>query len=82
VGGAAIGGAIKGEYPINCMAGAGIGTIAGGIGGEIIKGTASKFGKDTVSDVTGAIFGGYINEQMGNIVKDTLDEKDKTNAKK
>ncbi|WP_244968575.1 hypothetical protein [Rosenbergiella australiborealis] len=82
MGGAAIGSAIKGENPINSIAGAGVGTVAGGIGGEIIKGAASKFGKDTVTDSTGAILGGYISEKTGNAVKHTLDEKDKANAKK
>jgi len=37
MGGAAIGSGIKGEDPINHMSGAVAGTVAGGIGGEIIK---------------------------------------------
>ncbi|HCP27693.1 hypothetical protein [Pantoea ananatis] len=82
IGGAAIGSGIKGENPVNSMAGAGAGTVVGGVGGEIIKGVGSKLGKDAVSDLTGAVLGGYIGEKTGNAVKDELDKKDKTDAKK
>ena len=82
VGGAAIGSGIKGEEPLNSMAGAAAGTVIGGVGGEIIKGVGSKFGKDAVSDLTGTVLGGYIGEKTGNAVKDELDKKDKTDAKK
>lgn len=85
MGGAAIGGGIKGEDPLNSMAGAAAGTVVGGVGGvggEIIKGVGSKLGKDAVSDLTGAVLGGYIGEKTGNAVKDELDKKDKTDAKK
>ncbi|HIE0648539.1 TPA: filamentous hemagglutinin N-terminal domain-containing protein, partial [Serratia marcescens] len=82
MGGAAIGSGIKGEDPLNSMAGAAAGTAVGGVGGEIIKGVGSKLGKDAVSDLTGAVLGGYIGEKTGNAVKDELDKKDKTDAKK
>ncbi|MGC0881830.1 hypothetical protein [Pantoea agglomerans] len=82
MGGAAIGSGIKGENPTNSMVGAGAGTIIGGVGGEVIKGAVSKLGKDTVSDLTGAVIGGYISEKSGNAVKDTLDKKDNANVKK
>ena len=82
VGGAAIGSSIKGDNPVNSMAGAAAGTVVGGVGGEIIKGVGSKLGKDAVSDLTGAVLGGYIGEKTGNAVKDELDKKDKTDAKK
>ncbi|MBT0728523.1 hypothetical protein HGT73_14350 [Rosenbergiella australiborealis] len=82
MGGAAIGSAINGENPINSIAGAGVGTVAGGIGGEIIKGAASKFGKDTVTDLTGAISSSYLSEKSGNFVKDNLDDKGKNNNEK
>ncbi|HFD3848790.1 TPA: hypothetical protein ACF3R9_005360, partial [Serratia marcescens] len=67
---------------LNSMAGAAAGTAVGGVGGEIIKGVGSKLGKDAVSDLTGAVLGGYIGEKTGNAVKDELDKKDKTDAKK
>ncbi|WP_330451892.1 VENN motif pre-toxin domain-containing protein [Pantoea agglomerans] len=82
MGGAAIGSGIKGENPTNSMVGAGAGTIIGGVGGEVIKGAVLKLGKDTVSDLTGAVIGGYISEKSGNAVKDTLDKKDNANVKK
>ncbi|AVU35643.1 TPA: hypothetical protein JD344_24895 [Serratia marcescens] len=82
MGGAAIGSGIKGEDSLNSMAGAAAGTAVGGVGGEIIKGVGSKLGKDAVSDLTGAVLGGYIGEKTGNAVKDELDKKDKTDAKK
>ncbi|WP_242506252.1 hypothetical protein [Pectobacterium zantedeschiae] len=81
MGGAAIGSSIKGEDPTNAVAGAGGGTIIGGIGGEVIKGATSKFGKDAISDLTGIIGGGYISEEKGNFVKDQLDEKGKMEIK-
>lgn len=58
------------------------GSVSISVGGEIIKGVASKLGKDAVSDLTGAVLGGYIGEKTGNAVKDELDKKDKTDAKK
>jgi filamentous hemagglutinin len=82
VGGAAIGSGIKGEEPLNSMAGAAAGTVIGGVGGEIIKGVGSKLGKDAASDLTGTVLGGYIGEKTGNAVKDELDKRDKTDAKK
>ncbi|WP_165572479.1 hemagglutinin repeat-containing protein [Pectobacterium brasiliense] len=82
MGGAAIGSSIKGEDPTNAVAGAGVGTVIGGVGGEVIKGATSKLGKDAISDLTGTIIGGYISEKTGNAVKDTLDKKDDANAKK
>ncbi|WP_312217411.1 VENN motif pre-toxin domain-containing protein [Pantoea vagans] len=82
MGGAAIGSGVKGENPVNSVAGAAAGTVVGGIGGEIIKGAASKLGKDSISDLTGAVLGGYISEKTGNAAKDYLDEKDDANAKK
>ncbi|MDY4366166.1 hemagglutinin repeat-containing protein [Pectobacterium brasiliense] len=82
MGGAAIGSSIKGEDPTNAVAGAGAGTVIGGVGGEVIKGATSKLGKDAISDLTGTIIGGYISEKTGNAVKDTLDKKDDANAKK
>lgn len=81
MGGAAIGSSIKGEDPTNAVAGAGAGTIIGGIGGEVIKGATSKLGKDAISDLTGVIGGGYISEESGNFVKDHLDEKGKSGNK-
>ncbi|MBA5227122.1 VENN motif pre-toxin domain-containing protein [Pectobacterium aroidearum] len=82
MGGAAIGSSIKGEDPTNAVAGAGAGTVIGGVGGEVIKGATSKLGKDAISNLTGTIIGGYISEKTGNAVKDTLDKKDDANAKK
>ena len=82
MGGAAIGSGVKGENPVNSVAGAAAGTVVGGIGGEIIKGAASKLGKDSISDLTGAVLGGYISEKTGNAAKDYLDETDDANAKK
>ncbi|ACZ78806.1 conserved hypothetical protein [Dickeya parazeae Ech586] len=82
MGGAAIGSSIKGEEPTNAVAGAGAGTVIGGLGGEVIKGAASKLGKDAISDLTGTVIGGYISEKTGNAVKDILDKKDDANAKK
>ncbi|WP_315942442.1 filamentous hemagglutinin N-terminal domain-containing protein [Erwinia pyrifoliae] len=82
VGGAAIGSGVKGEAPVNSMAGAGAGTVAGGIGGTIIKGVTSKVVEEAVSDLTGAIGGSYLSEKTGNFVKDNLDEKGKNDNKK
>ncbi len=82
MGGAAIGSGVKGKNPVNSIAGAAAGTIVGGIGGEIIKGTNSALGKDAISDLTGSILGSYISEQTGNAVKDNLDKKDNANAEK
>ncbi|POD95356.1 hypothetical protein BV925_03415 [Pectobacterium odoriferum] len=79
---AAIGSGIKEEDPTNAVAGAGAGTVIGGVGGEVIKGVTSKLGKDAISDLTGTIIGGYISEKTGNAVKDALDKKDDANAKK
>ncbi|EFE94635.1 VENN motif pre-toxin domain-containing protein, partial [Serratia odorifera] len=75
MGGAAIGSGIKGEEPLNSMAGAGAGTVAGGVGGTIIKGVTSKVAEEAVSDLTGAIGGSYLIEKTGNYVKDNLDGK-------
>ncbi|WP_313656414.1 VENN motif pre-toxin domain-containing protein, partial [Pantoea sp.] len=77
MGGAAIGSGIKGEDPTNSMAGAGAGTVAGGIGGVIIKGVTLKVAEEAVSDLTGTIGGSYISEEAGNFVKGHLDEKRK-----
>lgn len=63
MGGAAIGSGIKGEEPLNSIAGAGAGTVAGGIGGTIIKGVTSKFAEKAVSDLTGVIGGSYISDK-------------------
>jgi len=82
MGGAAIGSGIKGEDPINSMAGAGAGTVAGGIGGTIIKGVTSKVAEEAVSDLTGSIGGSYLSEKAGNFVKDNLDGKEKNDSKK
>ena len=82
MGGAAVGSAIKGEDPGNAVIGAGVGTVVGGVGGTIIKETVSKVGKETVSDLTGAVLGSYISEKTGSGVKNSLDKKDDTNAKK
>jgi len=82
MGGAAIGSGIKGEDPTNSMAGAGAGTVAGGIGGTIIKGVTSKVAEETVSDLTGTIGGSYLSEKTGNFVKDNLDGKEKNDNKK
>jgi len=82
MGGAAIGSGLKGEEPLNSMAGAAAGTVVGGVGGEIIKGVGSKLGKDAVSDLTGAVLGGYIGEKTGNAVKDELDKAHENDAKK
>ncbi|MGF7227548.1 filamentous hemagglutinin [Pantoea agglomerans] len=82
MGGAAIGSGIKGENPTNSMAGAGAGTVAGGIGGTIIKGVTSKVAEEAVSDLTGAIGGGYLSEKTGSFVKDNLDGKGKNDNKK
>ncbi|MDF2915584.1 MAG: putative adhesin/hemolysin [Pantoea agglomerans] len=82
MGGAAIGSGIKGENPTNSMAGAGAGTVAGGIGGTIIKGVTSKVAEEAVSDLTGAIGGGYLSEKTGSFVKDNLDGKGKNENKK
>ncbi|WP_241603975.1 adhesin [Rosenbergiella nectarea] len=73
--GAAMSSGIKGEDPNNSMAGAAAGTVAGGIGGIIIKGATSKIGKDAISDLTGAIGGSYINEKAGDFVTGHLDDK-------
>ncbi|KAB8310069.1 hypothetical protein EH228_12230 [Erwinia endophytica] len=82
MGGAAIGSGIKGEDPTNSVAGAGAGTVAGGIGGTIIKGVTSKVAEEAVSDLTGAIGGNYISEETGNFVKGHLDEKGKNENEK
>ncbi|MCX0499396.1 filamentous hemagglutinin, partial [Erwinia billingiae] len=86
MGGAAIGSGIKGEEPLNSIAGAGAGagagTVAGGIGGTIIKGVTSKVAEEAVSDLTGAISGSYLIEKTGNYVKDNLDGKEKNDNKK
>jgi filamentous hemagglutinin len=82
MGGAAIGSGIKEEDPTNSMAGAGAGTVAGGIGGTIIKGVTSKVAEEAVSDLTGAIGGSYLSEKTGNFVKDNLDGKEKNDNKK
>ncbi|RLM03174.1 hemagglutinin repeat-containing protein [Gibbsiella quercinecans] len=81
MGGAAVGSGIKGEDPTNSVAGAGAGTVAGGIGGTIIKGVTSKVAEEAVSDLTGAIGGSYISEETGNFVKSHLDEKGKNENK-
>ncbi len=75
MGGAAIGSEIKGEDPTNSIAGAGVGTVAGGIGGTIIKGVTSKIAEEAVSDLTGTIGGSYISEEAGHFVKEHLDKK-------
>ena len=82
MGGAAIGGSIKGENPVNSMVGAGAGTVAGGIGGIIIKGVASKVTEEAVSDLTGAIGGSYIAEKGGNYIKGQLDGREENDNKK
>jgi len=82
MGGAAIGSSIKGENPVNSIVGAGAGTVAGGIGGTIIKGVTSKIAEEAVSDLTGTIGGSYISEKSGNFVKENLDEKGKNDNKK
>lgn len=69
MGAAAIGSGIKGEDPTNAVLGVGNGYVIGGAGGVIIKGVASKVGNEAVSDLSGAVIGGYISEKTGNAVK-------------
>jgi len=82
MGGAAIGSAIKGEDSINSVIGAGVGTVVGGIGGAIIKGTAATVGKESVADLTGAVGGSYISEKTGSALKGNLDGKEEANDSK
>lgn len=82
MGGAAIGSAIRGENPINSTLGAGAGYVIGGTGGIIVKGITSQIGKETISDLTGTVIGGYISEETSGSVKKTLDERDGANDKK
>lgn len=82
MGGAAIGSGIKGEDPVNSVIGAGLGSLAGSVGGVVIKETVSTVAKEGISDIASAIGGSYISEETGNLVKDNLDKEDKTDAKK
>lgn len=82
MGAAAIGSGIKGEDLTNSTISAGAGSIFGGIGGTVIKGVASTVTKEGISDLTGAVGGSYISEKTDNLVKDSLDEKDKVNVNK
>lgn len=76
MGGAAIGSAIKGEDPINSMAGAWIGTIAGGVAGKVASEVMKPVVKETVSDVAEATIGSLTSEVAGNKVKNQLDHRE------
>lgn len=55
MGGAALGSAVKGEDPTNSTIGAGVGSVAGSIGGTIVKNSTSTVAKEGISDLTGAV---------------------------
>lgn len=82
MGGAAVGSGIKGEDPTNSVIGAGIGSVAGGVGGKVITDKAAGIVKDTTADLTGAIGCSVISEVFGNGTKELLDQAGKKDEKK
>ncbi|ARU96232.1 hypothetical protein A7K99_15125 [Tatumella citrea] len=70
MGGAAVGSGIKGENPVNSMAGAGIGSVAGKVASEVMKPVI----KEMASDVAEATIGSLTSEVTGNKFRDQLDD--------
>jgi len=73
MGGAAIGSVIKGEDPTNSVAGAGFGSLAGGIAGKVASEVMKPVIKDTTAEVAEAAIGSIAAEVAGNKVKEQLD---------
>ena len=74
MGGAAIGSAIKGEDPINSMAGAGAGTIFGGVIGKVASEQLKPVIKEGSAEIIGTVTGSAVGEVTGNKVKDKLNK--------
>ncbi|MFG1172492.1 VENN motif pre-toxin domain-containing protein [Erwiniaceae bacterium CAU 1747] len=76
MGGAAIGSGIKGEDPTNSVIGAGLGSVAGSIGGKAVD-VLSPISNQVTKDVVGAVTGSAASELTGTAVKSELDKRDK-----
>ncbi|WP_241576664.1 hypothetical protein [Rosenbergiella collisarenosi] len=81
MGGAAIGSGIKGEDPTSSVIGAGFGSLGGSGTSAVISGALGSSVKAGASEAISAIGGSLAGEAVGNTVKGTLDEAEKTNKK-
>ncbi|QGU89256.1 adhesin [Erwinia sorbitola] len=81
MGGAAIGSGIKGEDPTNSVISTGLGSVLGSGTGKVISGTLGTSVKEGTADIISNIGGSVASEAVGNTVKGTLDEADKSTKK-
>ncbi|WP_241575812.1 adhesin [Rosenbergiella nectarea] len=81
MGGAAIGSGIKGEDPTNSVIGTGFGSLGGSGTSAVISGVLGSSVKAGASEAISAIGGSLAGGAVGNTVKGTLDEAEKTNKK-
>jgi len=78
MGGAAVGSGIKGEDPTNSVISTGLGSVIGGSTGKAISGSLGTSVKEGTADIISNIGGSVTSEAVGNTVKGTLDEADKS----
>ncbi|GAA3606232.1 hypothetical protein GCM10023078_36620 [Gibbsiella greigii] len=76
MGGAAIGSAIKGEDPTNCVISNAFGSAAGSFGGKVVD-SLPPVTDQVTKDVISAVTGSTASELTGKAVKDELDKRDK-----
>ncbi|WP_455424159.1 hemagglutinin repeat-containing protein [Dickeya dianthicola] len=74
MGGAAVGGALKGENPLGSVIGAGIGSVVGGKAGDATSSAIGKVVDKTTADIGGAVVGSVVSEAVGNGVKEQVDK--------
>jgi filamentous hemagglutinin len=74
MGGAAIGSAAKRENALGAVIGAGVGSAIGGKVGTFTKDAMTPIIKKPLSDIMGAVTGGYVSEQGGVYIKDKVDD--------
>ncbi|HGM6861304.1 TPA: hypothetical protein ACKQDZ_002651 [Serratia rubidaea] len=82
VGGAYIGGTIKGEDPTNAMIGAGVGAAAGSGAGKVVTDKLKPIVTDKTADTLGALGGAFVSENAGAAVQDQLSAHEKSGDKK
>ena len=78
MGGAAAGSGIKGKDPTNSVISTGLGSVIGGSNGKAISGSLGTSVKEGTADIISNIGGSVTSEAVGNTVKGTLDEADKS----
>lgn len=75
--GAAIGSAIKGDYPTNSLISNGFCSVAGSLGGKVVVDSLSPVTDQVTKDIIGAVTGSTVSELTGKTVKDELDKREK-----